>query len=161
MQVDRFCTCSSQDIDVWVSGIIFYQKSSFSIFPVLKVFSKIKKIETIQNLLSLWVNHFLSNFNKIWILFWFFTETLTLSLAVSRWVGDNTVIPSNSNISETKSKHCLYKNASKEYLISFLKVCRLIDFALAILSFKVVELLGSQKLSFSIFLVLKGLNEGI
>lgn len=36
---------------------------------------------------------------KSGIVFWFFGEILTLSLPVLRWVGDNTDIPSSSEIS--------------------------------------------------------------
>ena len=66
------------------------QKSSFSIFPVLKRLNKIKKKKNFYNLLNLSVNHFPSRFKKIQISFWFFTETLTLLLLVLCWVGNNT-----------------------------------------------------------------------
>ena len=75
------------------------QKLSFSIFLVLKGLNKIKNI--IQSLVSLKLDHFLSNFKKILIYFWFFTETLTLSLPISRWAGDNIDLPSNRNILKT------------------------------------------------------------
>ena len=60
-----------------------------------------KNLKTIQNLLSLEVNYFSSNFNKFPICFWFFTETLSLSLPVPRWEGHNSDLPSDSNISKT------------------------------------------------------------
>ena len=86
------------------------------------------------------------------------TETLTLSLPVPRWAGDNTVLHTNSNISKTISVNIAFtRRFYKEYSISFLMVCRLIDFlfvVLKLLMFKIVELLASQKPSFSIL----GLN---
>ena len=129
----------------------------------MKRLNKIKKnLQTIANLQSLQalVNHFSSNFNKFRIFFWFFTETLNLSFHVSHWAGDNTDVPSDSNIWKLVGVNIAF---FKEYSISFLIVCRLIYFAIVVLKllmFKVLasQLVASQKLSFSIFTVLKGLT---
>ena len=89
-----------------------------------------------------------------------FKFPLTLSLLVPLWVGDNTDLPSNSNISKTVIVDITVSGTCfKEYLISFLMISRLIDFALLVLYWwlKFVKLLESQNLSFSIFPTLKGL----
>ena len=70
------------------------------------------------------------------------------------------------------NKHCLYKSV-KEFLISFLMVCKLIDFILVILkqlTFKVCGIIGISKIDFFLiihiskikffkFLVLKGFSK--
>ena len=61
-----------------------------------------EKLKTIQNLLTEYVNNFLSNFNKSQVFFLFFTENLILSFPVPHWVSDNTDLYLNSNISKTK-----------------------------------------------------------
>ena len=96
------------------------------------------------------VNHFSSNFKKIRINFWFFTETVALLFPVLRWVGDHTDLPSNSNIFKTV-KHFLYKLFLKERSISFLMVCRLIDFTfvvLKLLMFKICGIISILKIEF-------------
>ena len=68
---------------------------------------------------------------------------LTLSLPVPRWAGGNTDQPSNSNT--------FTWTFFKEYLISFLIVYRLIDFALVVLTllmFKVRVIMGISKIEF-------------
>ena len=60
--------------------------------------------------------------------------TLTVSLPVFRWVGDNAGLPSDSNISKTlKVNIAFVATLFKEYSTSFLMVCRLIDFPLVVL----------------------------
>ena len=56
-------------------------------------------------------------------------------LHVLRCTGDNTDLhlKLNLNLKNGKSRHCFYQSIFKEHLISFLMVCRLIDFALAVL----------------------------
>ena len=113
-----------------------------------------KKLKTIQNLLSLNVNHFSSNFNKIQIFFWFFTETLTLSFHVPRWAGDTTDLPSNSKISKAVKVNTT-RTLFKECSISFLIICRLIDFApvvLKLLMFKDCGIISISKITFFQFL---------
>ena len=51
----------------------------------------------------------------------------------TRQAGDYTDLPLNSNISKTvRVKHCFYQHSVKEYVINFLVIFRLIDFALAV-----------------------------
>ena len=60
--------------------------------------------------------------------------SLILSLPVPHWVGDNTDLPSDINISEKVRANVTFTRAFfKEYSISSLMVCRLINFALVIL----------------------------
>ena len=77
---------------------------------------------------------------------------LTLSLPVPRWPGDNTVLPtSKQHLESNESKHCLYGTFFKQYSISFLMVCRLMDFAfvvLKLLMFKVCGIIGISKIEF-------------
>ena len=50
-----------------------------------------------------------------------------------------------------KSKHCLTRTSFKEYSVSFLMECRLIDFALVVLElfmFKVCGIIGISKIKF-------------
>ena len=91
------------------------------------------------------MDHFSSNFNKIRMLFWFFTETLFLSLPVPSWAGDNTDLTSN-NISKTVEVNIAFTiTLFKEYSISFVEVSKVIDFApvvLKLLMFEVCEIIG-------------------
>ena len=77
---------------------------------------------------------------------------LTLSLLVPCWAGDNTDLPSNSNISKTvKVNNPLTRTFLKEYWISFLMTCELIDFALVVLKlliFKVCGIIDVSKIEF-------------
>ena len=134
------------------------QKSSFSIFPVLKGLKRIKKIKNHSKSFKLVSQSLFKYFQQNPYIFLVLTETLTLSLPVPRWAGDNTVLHTTSNISKTISVNIAFtRRFYKEYSISFLMVCRLIDFlfvVLKLLMFKIVELLASQKPSFSIL----GLN---
>ena len=75
--------------------LLEFQKSRFS--RTEKIIQYQKKLKAIQNLN---VNHFSRNFNKFGIFFWFFTETLTLLLTVTRWAGGNTDLQSDRNILE-------------------------------------------------------------
>ena len=61
-----------------------------------------------KNLLSLYFNHFSSNFIKIGILFWFLTDTLTLFVPVACWACDNTDLLSNSNVSKTVNVNIVF-----------------------------------------------------
>ena len=59
---------------------------------------------------------------------------LTLSLPLTRWAGDNSELPSNSNISKTiRISIAFTKSFFREYSITFLMILRLIDFALVVL----------------------------
>ena len=60
-----------------------------------------------------------------------------------------------------KNKHCLYKMIFKEYSISFLMVCRLIDFALMVLKllmFQVCAIIGISKIEFFNFCCTERIN---
>ena len=145
---------------LWFSSYLYLKfaqllashKSSFSNLPGLKGLKKIIKLKTIQNPQSLSINHCSSNFNKFRILFWFFTETLTLLLPMTRWAGHNTDLPWDKNISKTVRVNIVFiSTISKEYSISFLMVCRLIDIALVVLKllmFKTCAILGISKINF-------------
>ena len=88
---------------------------------------------------------------------------LTLSLPGTRCVGPNTDRHSNSDITKTvRVNIVLTRMFFKVYSISFLIICRWETLFLSFSSYwflNSVELLESQNLSFSIFLVLKGLNK--
>ena len=77
---------------------------------------------------------------------------LTFSLTVLHWVGDNSDLPLNSNISKTVSVNIAFTGTFfKEYLISFLMVSRLIDFALSVLNklmYQVCRIIGISKIKF-------------
>ena len=60
----------------------------------------------------------------------FIIETLTLLLSVSCWLGANTELPSNSNISKMVGVNIAF---IKKYLMIFLIICSLIDLALVVL----------------------------
>ena len=75
---------------------------------------------------------------------------LTISLPVTLWMGHNTDLPSESNISKKIRVNIPFAQTFfKEYSISFLMVCRLIDFAhvtLTLLVFKVCVIVGIPKI---------------
>ena len=76
---------------------------------------------------------------------------LSLSLPVPRWASANADLPPNSNISKMVRVNIVFtRTIFKEYLISFLMICRL---TLHLWS------LESQKSKFSIFPALKGLQK--
>ena len=97
---------------------------------------------------NLWLRYFLMilPINNGWYVF------LTLSLPVPRLEGDNTDLPSDINIWKTVRVNIAFSGRfSKEYSISFLMVCRLIDSALAVLElsmFKVCGIIGISKIKF-------------
>ena len=76
--------------------------------------------------------------------------TSTLSLPVPRWTGGNSDLPSDSNISKTVRVNIAFSTTYfKEYLIRFVMVCRLMDFALValtLLMFKVCVIIGISKI---------------
>ena len=78
---------------------------------------------------------------------------LTLSFPVHRWAVDNSALPSNNYISKTVSVNSAFtRTLFKEYSMSFLMVCRLIDFPLVVfkvLMFKVYVIIGVTKIEFS------------
>ena len=88
------------------------------------------------------------------------SKLLTLSLPAPHWAGDNTNLPSASIVPKKVVANIVFtKKFFKEYSISFLLVCRLIGFVLVVLKLLMfVKLLASQRSSFSIFPVLKGLT---
>ena len=77
---------------------------------------------------------------------------LTLSLPVTHWAGNNTDLHPNSNISKTvRVNVACTRTFFKRYVISFLIVCRLIDFAfvvLKLLMFKFCGITGNSKIEF-------------
>ena len=65
--------------------------------------------------------------------------------------GDNATLPLDSNISKTVRVNIAFTMTFKENSISFLKVCRLVDFALVVLKllmFKVCGIIGISKTEF-------------
>ena len=75
-------------------------------------------------------------------------QILTISLPEPRWAGNNTDLTSDINISKTVVVNIAFL---KEYSISFLMVCRLVDFALVVLEllmFKVCGIIGISKIEF-------------
>ena len=79
-----------------------------------------------------------------------------------RWAGDNTDLPSDSNISKTVRETLpLQEHFFKEHSASFLMVCKLIDFAsvfLKLLMFKVGGIIGISKIGFFNFSGTKRVN---
>ena len=67
-----------------------------------------------------------------------------------RWAGDNTDLPSDSNILEMLRVNIAFAATFfKEYSTSFLMACRLIDFPLVVLKllmFKVCVIIGISKI---------------
>ena len=67
-------------------------------------------------------------------------------------MGENTDLPSDINISKTVGVNIGFiRHFFKEYSISFLMICRLIDFTLVVLEllmFKVSEIIGISKIEF-------------
>ena len=124
-------------------------------FPSTEKVKQNKKKLNFCNLLNLSVNHFPSCFKKIQISFWFFNETLTLLLLVLSWVGNNTKLPLNSGMSKMVRVSIAFKETFlNKYWITFLIVCRLIDFALLVLKllmFKIWEIIGISKIKFFYF----------
>ena len=82
----------------------------------------------------------------------FMLHILTLSLPVLCWAGDNTDLPLDSNISKTVTVNITCtRTFFKEYSLSFLMVCRLIDFALPVLKLlmlKVCGIIGISKIAY-------------
>ena len=113
-----------------VCGIIGISKIEFfNFFGTERVKQNQKKLKTIQNLVSLKENHFLSNSNKSRTFFCFFTENFTPSFPVPCWAVHYTNLISNSNILKTVRINIVFPRMFfKEYLISFLMISRLIDF---------------------------------
>ena len=126
------------------------QKSSFSIFLALKGLNTHTHTHTkITNHLKppkLVRHHFSSNFNKTRRFFWFFIENLTVSLPVARLYTAQTMRFSikdffskceellNKSLMENFHFLCsVTRMFFKECLISFVMICRLIDFAIVVL----------------------------
>ena len=88
--------------------------------------------------------------------------TLTLLFPVPCWVGDNTDLSSNSNISKAVTVNTFIRAFFKECFINFLMVCSLIDFALVVLKlliFKVCGITGIIKIEFSNIFATERVNE--
>ena len=156
--------CCLIDFALVVNGSWNLKNPVFFLFPVLKRLNKVKKIKNRSKVPKLVRKSFFKQFQWSAIIFWLFTGNLTLSLAGTRCAGPNTDLPSNSNISKTVTVNAVFtRNFSKEYLISFLVICRLIDFAslvLQLLMFKACGIIGISKIEFfQFFLVLKRLNK--
>ena len=119
-----------QNVKVWLSFILFQSKN------VLELDTK-----------QYQSNHF----------FFYFFLKAKLIFPVPRWVGDNTDLPSNKNISKTISANvAFFPSFLKECSISFVLVFRLIDFALVILwllMLKVCGIIGIWKIEFFNFSV--------
>ena len=119
---------------------------------------KKKKRKTIENILSLQDNHFLTNFNKSRTFLWFLTDNLTLSLPVTHCSNHNTSLLWNNNISKTvviDIKGTFLKHKAIFLAECFLNVSLHFWFS-SYWYLKLVELLESQKLICSIFSGLKG-----
>ena len=71
---------------------------------------------------------------------------------VPRWAVDNTDLPLGRNISQAVNVKIVFtRTFFKEFSISFLMVCKLIDFALAVLKllmFKFCGIIGISKIEF-------------
>ena len=84
--------------------------------------------------------------------FFFVTWLLTLLFLVPRWAVDNTDLPLGRNISQAVNVKIVFtRTFFKEFSISFLMVCKLIDFALAVLKllmFKFCGIIGISKIEF-------------
>ena len=104
IKFDRFCTCGSLVINISSLELLESQKPSFSILPALKVLNKSKKIKTIKKLLSFCKSITFQAIPTI------FTEHEILSLPVPHRAGDNTDLPSNSNISKTVRVNIAFKD---------------------------------------------------
>ena len=78
---------------------------------------------------------------------------LTVSLPVPKWAGDNTDLPSSTNISKMVTVNTTFTATFfKKHLIRFLMVCRLIYFALVVFKlfmFNVCGIIGVTKIEFS------------
>ena len=89
--------------------------------------------------------------------------TLTLSLPEPHWVGGNADLPSDSNISKALRINIAFVGTIfKEYLTSFLIICRLIEFALValkLLIFKVCVIIGISKMELFSFPSTEGLRK--
>ena len=76
-------------------------------------------------------------------LFWFLTETCSLSLPAPRWTVDNTDLPAKSSISKTVRVNIAFtETLLKEYSMSFLMVCSLIEFAFVVLKLLMFKICG-------------------
>ena len=99
---------------------------------------------------------------RIWTLSIHCQNPLTLLLFVSYWANHNADLPSSNNVSKTlRISGTGTMVLSKEYLIRFLMLPRVLDFVLEFSSYwcvKFMEILEFQKLNFSISLGLKGLT---
>ena len=68
---------------------------------------------------------------------------------MTSWAGHGIDLASNSSISKPLRVNMAFRRSFfKEYLISFLMICRLIDFAIA---FKVCGIIGISKIVFFAF----------
>ena len=83
---------------------------------------------------------------------------LTLSLPVPYRAGGSQYWRTfeQQYLENSRSKNCHYKNAFKEHLIRFFIVCRLIDFAVVVLTLLMFKVCRT---TFPIFPVLKELNK--
>ena len=96
-------------IHLWFSNYRFLkfaelfesQKWSFSIFSVLKVLNKIKKIENDLKPPKLVRRSLFKQFQQKLDIFRFFTKNLAVLVSVTLCVGHNTDLRSNGNISKT------------------------------------------------------------
>ena len=124
----------------------------FQYFLVLKRLNKIKKIKN-HSKPKLASQSCMKSFKQNPNIFLFFTQTLTPLFCVSHWVGNNTNQSSNSNILKTVKGNIIFTTQMlfKQYLISFLMICRLIDFALLVLKLsmsKICRIIGISKIKF-------------
>ena len=91
------------------------EKSSFSIFPVLKKLIKTKKVRN-----HLEPNTLVSYLFSETFFFWFFPKNLILLLPGIRYASPNTNLPLNRNISKTESVNIAFTILFfRSHLISF------------------------------------------
>ena len=136
------------------------QKLSFSIFPVRKGLNKIKKLKNHSKPPKLLWQSFFKKFqqkaNFFLVFHWKFNPFASWNPLCGSYYWPIFEQQYHKN-DESNGLHNLF---FKEYLRSFLMICSLIDFEFMVLRcwcLKFVELLESQKSSFSIYPVLKGL----
>lgn len=142
---------------LWISSywslnfaeLLVSQKLSFWIFLVTNGFSKWKIWKTIENLLDFCVNYFSIDFKKFRNFFCFFTESSTISFPVPCQAGDNVNLLSDFNISKTVLIKIIFVDIFKEFAISFVMVCRLMDVSFVVIElliFKVCGIIGISKI---------------
>ena len=77
------------------------------------------KIKTFQTLLTLYVNHFSSNFNQNQLIFLLILKLQPFLFTVPRWAGESTDVYSNNNISKSVKVNDTLKKWNKRVFNKF------------------------------------------